>query len=109
MQREQLLSLLDQQARDAFEGAKQIALSNGGLLSPLHILVGVLQSQGLEKSATELAPLLQLTREAIAVRYPEASDSITVSRETQATISDAGQLAQLDGRARATPAHLLRA
>ena len=47
MQREQLLNLLDQHALDAFEGAKRIALGSGGVLSPLHIVVGVLQSRGL--------------------------------------------------------------
>ena len=109
MQRKQLLNLLDQQALDAFEDAKRIALSNGGVLSPLHIVVGILQSRGLEKSGSELSSLLNAAREAIAARYPEASESITVPKETQATISEAGQLAQLDGFVRATPAHLLRA
>ena len=109
MQREQLLNLLDQQALDAFEGAKRIALASGGVLSPLHIVVGVLQSRGLEKGEKRLSSLLQAAREAIASRYPEASESITVSKETQTTISEAGRLAQIDGCARATPAHLLRA
>jgi ATP-dependent Clp protease ATP-binding subunit ClpC len=106
MQREQLLNLLDQQARDAFEGAKQIALASGGLVTPLHIVVRVLQSQGLGQ---ELSSLLQSAREAIGASCSEASESVTVSKETQTTISEAGQLAQLDGCARATPAHLLRA
>ena len=109
MQREQLLNLLDQHALDAFEGAKRIALASGGVLSPLHIVVGVLQSRGLEKGETKLSSLLQAAREAIASRYPKASESITVSKETQTTISEAGRLAQIDGYARATPAHLLRA
>ena len=109
MQREQLLNLLDQQALDAFEGAKRIALASGGVLSPLHIVVGVLQSRGLEKGQKKLSSLLQAAREAIASRYPDASESITVSKETQTTISEAGRLAQIDGCARATPAHLLRA
>jgi ATP-dependent Clp protease ATP-binding subunit ClpA len=109
MQREQLLNLLDQQARAAFEGAKRIALAGGGLVTPLHIVVSVLQSSGLENGEKELSSLLQAAREAIDARGPEASESITVSKETQTTISDAGQLAQLDGCARATPAHLLRA
>jgi ATP-dependent Clp protease ATP-binding subunit ClpA len=109
MQREQLLNLLDQQALDAFEGAKRIALASGGVLSPLHIVVGVLQSSGLEKGERKLSSLLQAAREAIASRYPEASESITISKETQTTISEAGRLAQIDGCARATPAHLLHA
>jgi ATP-dependent Clp protease ATP-binding subunit ClpA len=109
MQREQLLNLLDQQARDAFEGAKRIALASGGLVTPLHIVVSVLQSSGMENGEKALSSLLQAAREAIDARGPKASESITVSKETQTTISDAGQLAQFDGCARATPAHLLRA
>jgi ATP-dependent Clp protease ATP-binding subunit ClpA len=107
MQREQFLNLLDQQALDAFEGAKRIALASGGVLSPLHIVVGVLQSRGLEKGGKKLSSLLQAAREAIASRYPAAAESITVSKETQTTISEAGRLAKIDGCARATPAHLL--
>ena len=40
LQREELLNLLDQQARDAFERAKRIALENGGVVTPLHIWSG---------------------------------------------------------------------
>ena len=108
MQKEQLLNLLDQQARDAFEGAKRIALTNGGLVTPLHIVVSVLQSSGLEKAEGDLLSLFQAAREAISNRYPNASKSITISKETQTAIAEAGQLAQLEGCARATPAHLLR-
>jgi ATP-dependent Clp protease ATP-binding subunit ClpC len=109
MQREQLLNLLDPQARDAFDGAKRIALENGGLVTPLHILVSVLESSSLENDDAELAPLLQAARQAINTRYPQPSESITVSRETQAMISEAGQLAQRFGCERAAPAHLLHA
>jgi ATP-dependent Clp protease ATP-binding subunit ClpC len=109
MQREQLLNLLDQQARDAFEGAKRIALTNGGLVTPLHIVVSVLQSSGLEKAEGNHLSLFQAAREAISTRYPNASKSITISKETQTAIAEAGQLARVEGCARATPAHLLRA
>ncbi|HSE37598.1 MAG TPA: ATP-dependent Clp protease ATP-binding subunit [Blastocatellia bacterium] len=109
MQREQLLNLLDQQARDAFEGAKQIALANGGLVTPLHVMVSLLKSSGLENAEEELLSLFQAASEAIKTRYPEPSKSITISRETQTAISEAGRLAQLDGCVRATPVHLMRA
>ena len=109
MQREQLLNLLDPQARDAFDAAKRIALENGGLVTPLHILVSVLETSNLENDEAELAPLLQAARQAINTRYPEPSESITVSKETQAIISDAGQLAHRLGCLRAAPAHLLHA
>ena len=109
MQREELLNLLDQQARDAFERAKRIALENGGVVTPLHILVGILNSSDLHNIEQDISPLLNAAREAINKRYPEASESITVSKETQRTISDAGQLAKLDDSVRVAPAHLLRA
>ncbi len=110
MQKEQLLNLLDQQARDAFERAKQLALANGGLVTPLHIMVSVLQLPRLEGAGGELlSSLLQAAREAIQTRYPNASKSITISRETQTVLTEAGRLARIDGCMGATPAHLLRA
>ena len=109
MQREELLNLLDQHARDAFERAKRIALENGGVVTPLHIVVGILNSSDLHNIDQDISSLLDAAREAINKRYPEASESITVSKETQRTISDAGELAKLDDSVRAAPAHLLRA
>jgi ATP-dependent Clp protease ATP-binding subunit ClpC len=110
MQREQLLNLLDQQALDAFEGAKRIALRSGGVLSPLHIVVAVIEAlQSSDSKQKKQSSLLQAARDAIATRYPGSSETITVSKETQTTISEAGTLAHLDGSALATPAHLLRA
>ena len=110
MQREQLLNLLDQQALDAFEGAKRIALRSGGVLSPLHIIVAVLEAlQSAGSRQEDQSSLLQAARDAIATRYPGSSESIRISKDTQTTISEAGTLANLDGAERATPAHLLRA
>lgn len=110
MQREQLLNLLDQRALDAFEGAKRIALRSGGVLSPLHIVVAVLEAlQSSDSREKKQSSLLQAARDAIATRYPGSSETITVSKETQTTISEAGTLAHLDRSALATPAHLLRA
>lgn len=109
MQRQQLLNLLDRQARDVFEAARRIALANGGALSPLHIVAAVLESAGLEAGEKERSSLLQTVRDAIETRYPEASESIIVPKETQSIISEAARLAQLDGNSLASPTHLLRA
>jgi len=65
MQKEQLLNLLDQQARDAFEGAKQIALEKGGLLTPLHVVLSILQSPLLGSVEDQVWSLLQAARKAI--------------------------------------------
>src|SRR5215475_11743186 len=107
MQREQLLSLLDQQALDAFEAAKRLALSNGGILSPLHILVAVIESQ-YGSASVDSERLLTTAREALAARYSGDAESITVSKETQSIIVEAGRLAEHEGLNRATPSHLLR-
>ena len=107
MQREQLLSLLDQQALDAFDVAKRLALSQGGILSPLHILVAVVESQ-YGSGSVDSERLLTTAREALAARYSGAAESITVSKETQSIIVEAGRLAGLEGLNRATLSHLLR-
>lgn len=109
MQRQQLLNLLDRQARDAFEAAKRIALANGGALSPLHVVAALLEWAGFERDEKEQSSLLQNVRDAIATRYPESSKSITVPKETQSIISEAARLAQLDRTPLASPTHLLRA
>jgi hypothetical protein len=107
MQREQLLNLLDQQALEAFEAAKRIAIAHGGILSPLHIVVAVIESSH-ASSSVEGQRLLSAAREALASRFPGTAESITVSKETQTTIVESGRLAQLDGLDRATPSHLIR-
>src|SRR5262245_146488 len=106
MQREQLLNLLDQQALDAFEAAKRLALAQGGVLSPLHILIAVMESQA--SRSMEGERMLNAARQGLAARYTGAAESITVSKETQSVISEAGRLAQLEGLDRATPSHLFR-
>ena len=107
MQREQLLSLLDQQALDTFEAAKRLALSQGGILSPLHILVAVIESQ-YGSGSVDSERLLTTAREALAARYSGAAESITVSKETQSIIVEAARLAEQEGLDRAAPSHLLR-
>jgi len=106
MQKEQLLELLDRQALDAFDEAKRLAIANGGLLSPLHLLVVLLQSS--EVQAEESASLLRDAIKTLATRYPNSSASITVPKETQSIIVEASELARQEGADRATPLHLLR-
>jgi len=107
MQREQLLNLLDQQALEVFEAAKRIALAHGGILSPLHIVVAAMESSS-AATTVERDGLLTAAREALALRFPGAAESITVSKETQAIIVESSRLAEQDSLARATPSHLIR-
>ena len=109
MQKDQLLNMLDRQTRDAFESAKRIALANGGVVSPLHIVVAVLETSSSGLREKERSSLLKATQDVIAARFPDASESITIPKESQAVISEAARLAQLDGGTFATLAHLLRA
>lgn len=109
MQRQQLLNLLDRQARDAFEAAKRIALANGGELSPLHIIAAVLESAAFAQAQKKQPTLLQNVRDAIETLFPKPAESIVVPKETQSIISEAARLAQHDGNSLAAPAHLLRA
>lgn len=109
MQKEELLSLLDQQARAAFEEAKRLALAHGGVVSPLHLMAAVLETSSQAERDDERANLLKSASQAIATRFPRASESITVSKDTQAVITEAGRLAEVGGKALATPEHLLSA
>jgi len=109
MQKEELLSLLDQQARAAFEEAKRLALAHGGVVSPLHLMAALLETSSEEERDHERANLRKAARQAIATRFPRASESITVSKETQSVITEAGRLAEVEGKPLATPAHLLSA
>src|SRR6185436_3539330 len=96
MQREELLNLLDQPALDAFEGAKRLALAHGGVLSPLHVIAAVMNAIQEDKQADhEPSSLIVATHKALAARYPKASESIKVSKETQTTILEASRLARL--------------
>src|SRR5438128_4911277 len=107
MQKEQILSLLDREARDAFERARHLGLARGGVLSPLHLVVALLaRSPALHADCDRL---LRSATEALLKRYPLAGETLTVTRDTQAVISDAGNMAHSEGRDLAAPEHLLRA
>jgi len=107
MQKEQLLSLLDPGARDAFERARHLALARGGVLSPLHLLVALLTSA--PSLQTRSASLLMPASEALLKRFPLAGESLTVTKDTQTVIFAAGEMARAEGHDFATPEHLLRA
>lgn len=107
MQKEQLLSLLDTAAREAFERAKPLARARGGMLTPLHILVTLLE--GPAAASEKSAGLLRSATDALLSRYTQPGEAITIPKDTQAVISHAGELAQAEGAAHASPDHLLRA
>lgn len=111
MQKEQLLNLLDNDARQAFERAKTIARQRGGVLSPLHLIAALLESISLdsEHAHNERAGALRSLHEALAERHPEQSEDIRVTRDTQAAISEASRIAKVEGRAFASPVDLLSA
>src|SRR6185503_10502949 len=103
MQKEQLLSLLDTAAREAFERAKPLARARGGVLTPLHILVALLEDSAVS------AELLHSATDALLSRYTQPGETITIPKDTQAVISRAAEMAQAEGVLLATPDHLLRA
>ncbi|MCI0485956.1 MAG: ATP-dependent Clp protease ATP-binding subunit [Blastocatellia bacterium] len=111
MRKEKLLDLLGPGARAAFDGAKRLACSKGGVLSPLHILVVLLGT--LEPAPGHLqderARLLQTARDRLSALYSSPSKNIIVTKETQEVIKDAGRLAEADSEPLASPLHLLRA
>jgi ATP-dependent Clp protease ATP-binding subunit ClpA len=111
MQKEQLLNLLGPQARQAFEDAKRLARARGGLLSPLHIVIALIEASpaGDEQPRSERARLLDAANTILSNRYPAPSDSLTVTKETQAVIASAGRVAEAEGIALITPLYLLRA
>ena len=79
-------------------------------MSPLHVIAAVMNAIQEDKQADhEPSSLIAATRKALAARYPKASESIKVSKETQTTILEASRLARLEGCERANPEHLLRA
>jgi ATP-dependent Clp protease ATP-binding subunit ClpA len=111
MQKEELLSLLGVEARAIFGTARHLALVRGGCLSPLHLLVALLEAilSAEGKTRGEAGRLLAETRENLATTYPAPGQSITVPRETQSVIAEAGRLARAEGLELASPLHLLRA
>jgi len=107
MQKEELLNLLAPPAREEFERAKLLARAKGGVLSPLHLVVTLLES--LSPVSQQAAQTLLGATKALLARYPLPGESITIPKDTQAVIEEAGRLAQAEGRDLVTPACLLRA
>lgn len=107
MQKEELLSLLGPDARAAFESAKRLAAAKGGTLSPLHIIVGLLERLPAQLRAR--GPLLDASMRALAARFSGSAASIVISKETQSVIAEAGRLARAEGKDHASLIHLLRA
>jgi ATP-dependent Clp protease ATP-binding subunit ClpA len=112
MQKEDLIKLLGPRAREAFDRARKLACSNGGVLSALHLVVALLQdlpSSSLDENSVECARLLTVALGCLSTIYPKAAQSIVVPKETQAVIADANRLAVASGAGLVMPAHLLRA
>jgi ATP-dependent Clp protease ATP-binding subunit ClpA len=107
MQREELLNMLGPDAREEFERAKLLARARGGVLSPLHLVVTLLE--GLATASEQAARSLREAFKSLAARYPLPGESITVPKDTQTAIREAGRLAQAEGSDLVTPAYLLRA
>src|SRR5262245_7090490 len=107
MHKEQLLNLLDPGARDAFERARHLALARGGVLSPLHLVGALLTgAPALHRQSTRL---LETAAAALLERFPLAGESLTVTKDTQAVIFTAGEMARAAGHDLAAPEHLLQA
>ena len=110
MQKEALLNLLGPDAREAFDRARRLACSHGGVLSPLHLVIALLQDHSTSReSGPECARLLAVTLGALAAHHSAPAQSIIVPKDTQAVIADADRLARVTGQDVAAPAHLLRA
>lgn len=111
MQKEQLLNLLSPGARSAFDSAKPLALAQGGVLSPLHLLVALLGAMRTEPEGARQARahLLSLSRDALTRVFPLPAQSITITKNTQSVLSEAIRIAESEGSAQASLFHLLRA
>lgn len=112
MQKEELLNLLGAQARRAFDRARQLAGAQGGVLSPLHILVALFASLPADLQAAsknDSATLKDAAIAALGARYAGRAASIVIPKETQAVIQEAGRWAEADGLDQASRLHLLRA
>src|SRR5262245_32850777 len=119
MQREELLNLLGPAALKAFEGAKRLAWTNGGVVSPLHLMIGSVDvlAPALDRAtgdrpklaASGKNRLLAELQNVLLSRFPNQADRITVSKETQTAITRAADLAASDGLNLISPSHLIRA
>ncbi|HET9529660.1 MAG TPA: ATP-dependent Clp protease ATP-binding subunit, partial [Blastocatellia bacterium] len=111
MQKERLLNLLGPDARRAFDSARRLARLRGGVLSPLHLLVALIEdlTPGADEDNIERTELLRLADEALSSRYTDQADSITVPKETQTVLTEAGRIALSESSDLVLPVHLLRA
>jgi ATP-dependent Clp protease ATP-binding subunit ClpA len=109
MQKEELLKLLGIEARAAFDAARHLARDRGGVLSPLHIVVALLESlnPATQETTSERARLLLLANFALTRRYPAPAEAITIPKETQTVITEAGRIARDEGSNQATALNLI--
>lgn len=111
MQKEQLLNLLSPGARSAFDSAKRLALAQGGVVSPLHLLVALLEAMRAEPEDARFAHahLLSKSRHSLTATFPIPAQSITITKATQSVLSEAITFAQSESSSQASLFHLLKA
>lgn len=107
MNKEGLLKCLSPDALAAFDRARQLARTNGGALSPLHLFVAALET--VSTQTDENKNLFETARQALTSRFPLPAQSITVTKETQSLLVESVRLAHEEGCSIATLQHLLRA
>ncbi|HKV37690.1 MAG TPA: ATP-dependent Clp protease ATP-binding subunit [Blastocatellia bacterium] len=119
MQKDQLLRMLDHDAREAFEDAKRLALTYGGQVSPIHILAATLARQsvappglastGARAFEAALDTASSIVKSHLSSHYPGKTDSLVVTRGAQSLLARAAEIAGSEGAALATPLTLLKA
>ncbi|HMG33310.1 MAG TPA: ATP-dependent Clp protease ATP-binding subunit [Blastocatellia bacterium] len=109
MHKEELLNLLATDARDVFDQARQLALARGGILSPLHLLVALLEAllPARRNTPTAASDLLTAARSALAERHPGPAQTITVPKETQRIIEESSKVNELGDKSPASAIDLL--
>jgi ATP-dependent Clp protease ATP-binding subunit ClpA len=111
MPKEELLKLLTGESLRQFDAARHLARARGGILSPLHLLVVLLENVTSSHTIaeSEAGRWLSEARQLLASRYPASAESITVPIETQALLREAFRLAQSEGKSLTGPIYLMRA
>src|SRR5262249_14273382 len=108
MSKQELLNRLAPEARDIFDQARQLALARGGILSPVHLLVPLLEAllPARRNSKTTAGELLDAARLVLAERHPCPAETITVPKDTQKIIEESVALSQTGEQSRAAPIDL---
>src|SRR5262249_45117429 len=111
MSKQELLNRLEPEARDIFDQARQLALARGGILSPVHLLVALLEAllPARRNSKTAAGDLLDAARLVLAERHPCPAEAITVPKDTQRIIEKSVAVGGSREQSQAAPIDLLAA